>query len=794
MHRRNLLIVPIIAILVFSLTSVGLASAGETGSFIVTSSANGGPGTLLQALLDAKSGDRIQFSPDIFPKRAPATITLLSELPELAAGRITIDASDAGVILDGSLLQGNAYGLRIVSDGNVIYGLQVINFPADGIAIWDNASMNTIGGAGKGQGNTIGGNGKSGIFILGAGSDNNRIIGNHIGLDASGTAALPNHMHGINLMNQALGTIIGGSLPGEGNLIGGNLSAGILIEQVADTVIQGNTIGLDHGLRQTIGNATCGIVIVASSGTLVGGEGEKYANIIAGNLIGIDIWAGASHNVITGNLIGYRAFSGNSDIGVHLYDGASDNVIGPHNTIAYNGKAGIQIDEENALRNTVTANSIFQNNGNAFVYNGGAGQDMATLSMQVVTSHSVSGTALPGVRVEVFSDLAREARYFEGSTTANEQGNFFLMLPSGSFQGRTLTALAIDTLGNSTVFIEAQTNPGFGVIKALPEIPSPEQVSTDPVVVGTNLVVALVSIVFFGFTTTVFNSVVKKFQPSIKGAWEKIVPVKARGLLVKIKQAELDAQAPSRWRFLALWFAIVGINAIVESFLDPGIAFFDTTRLRSIAGLLAAGLVISGLEWGSDLWVHRRLCDQPHARGELRWFGLLAALASMLFSRAVHFTPGYILGTMGTIILVPRLCDREQAGKRAGIVLASIFSGGLILWFGSSFLPPALGWMEALFLNIFAISLQGVLFELIPLDVFDGSDLWKWKKGIWFLLFLAVFFGFTHIFLNPSGQDVQALQQNGIRTLLFMMAIYGLATFGLWIAFRRTNRAGKRAS
>jgi len=181
-------------------------------------------------------------------------------------------------------------------------------------------------------------------------------------------------------------------------------------------------------------------------------------------------------------------------------------------------------------------------------------------------------------------------------------------------------------------------------------------------------------------------------------------------------------------------------------------------------------------------------------RGELRWFGLLAALATMLFSRALRFTPGYILGTMGTIFLVPKMLDREQAGKRAGFVLGSIFIGGLVLWLGSSFLPAGLGWMSALFLNVFAISLQGVLFELIPLDVMDGSDLWKWKKGLWFLLFFAAFFGFTHIFLNPSGQDVQALQQNGVRTLLVIMAVYGLATLGLWLAFRRANGSEKQTS
>lgn len=794
MHIKHLSILLIIFSFMFSLSSAVLADGEATNEIIVTSPADSGPGTLRQALLDGQAGARIHFSSEIFPKDEPVSIILLNELPELTAGGILIDASDVGVILDGSRIENDASGLRITSDGNAIYGLQVINFPADGIVILGGASKNTIGGGHQGQGNTVSGNGKNGIFINGIGTDQNRIIGNFIGLNSSGTAPLPNQMHGINLEDQPRGTIIGGSSPGEGNFVGGNLSAGILIDRVTDTIIQGNAIGLDHSLRQPIGNATCGIVIIASNGTLVGGEGEHEANIIAGNKIGIDIWQGASDNLITGNLVGYRAFSGNSDSGVRLFDGASDNILGPDNIIAYNGQNGILIDGENTRRNTVTANSIFENNGIALEFSFEASLNLASLSPSEITSHSISGITIPDARVEVFSDLGQEARYYEGSTIADEEGYFNFILPRGSFQGKTVTALAIDQQGNITGFSEAKANPGFGIIKALPEIPSPEQVSTDPVVVGTNLVVALISVIYFGIVTTVFNDVVKQFQPQIKNAWGKIIHTKARTLLGKVEQAELDGQGRSRGRFLGLWFAIVTINALIESFLDPGIALFDPARFRSIAGLLVAGLVISGLEWGSDLWVHRRFCDQPHARCELRWFGLLAALGSMLFSRAVHFTPGYILGTMGTIILVPKLYDHEQAGKRAGIILASIFAGGLILWFSSAFLPPMLGFMEALFLNIFAISLQGVLFELIPLEMLDGADLWKWKKGVWFLLFMAASFFFTHLFLNPTGQDVEALQQNGIRTLLIVMAVYGAATFALWFAFRRTNRTGKLVS
>lgn len=37
-------------------------------------------------------------------------------------------------------------------------------------------------------------------------------------------------------------------------------------------------------------------------------------------------------------------------------------------------------------------------------------------------------------------------------------------------------------------------------------------------------------------------------------------------------------------------------------------------------------------------------------------------------------------------------------------------------------------------------------------------------------------------------------QQIGVRTLLVIMAVYGLATLGLWLAFRRANGSEKQTS
>lgn len=792
MQRKLVWIGLVIVILILS--NASLARAQEENLVIVTSNADNGEGTLRLALVDAKPGDLIQFSEDIFPKNAPVTIQLLSDLPALVSGGVTIDASNAGVILDGSNLGGDSQGLRISSNGNTVKGLQIIHFSSDGIAITGGASDNTIGGAGKGEGNIVGANGRSGITVQGEGSDNNRIIGNHIGVDVSGTAALPNAMHGIDISSGPSDTVIGGEFGKEGNVIGGNLSAGILTIGDFNTVIQGNIIGLDVYLRESIPNATCGIVLVGSNGALVGSEDLKDRNIIGGQWTGIDIWGGTTGAQIINNQIGYRSFAGNMQNGIHLRDGSKNNIVGPGNTISYSSRSGIEISGEESLNNTITANSIHDNLNGVIVFNEIAPQSIPIVSIQNITSRSVSGTAAPNAHVEIFSDRDGQARYYEGSVEADEMGNFTFLLPSGSFREKMVSALAINTQGSISALADAQPNPGFGAVRELPNIPSPEQVSTDPVVISSNFIVALISVVFFGFTTSVFNNVVKQFQLQIRGTWEKVVPVKLSKTLAGIKQAELNMRSRSRWHFLALWFAIVLINAVVESFLDPAIGLLDNERLRSVFGLLMAGLIVSGLEWISDLLVHQRLCDQPHARGELRWYGLLTALASMLFSRIVRFTPGYILGTMGTIILLPKLRNREQAGKRAGVVLSAIFVGSLVLWLGSSLLPSALAWMQSLFLNIFTIALQGVLFELLPLEVFDGCDLWRWKKGAWFALFLVVFFAFTHIFLNPSGRDVQALQQNGVQTLLAVMAVYALATFALWLSYKRSNRSQKRAA
>ncbi|MBK9233460.1 MAG: hypothetical protein IPO15_22100 [Anaerolineae bacterium] len=161
--------------------------------WMVTGRTDSGAGSLRQALLNAQAGDTIRFDTAVFPPENPASITLLAALPELSQGNLTIDASNAGVILDGSLAPAGTHGLRIVSAGNIIKGLQIVHFPGSGIYLYANARNNLIGGnwqigdAARGEGNIITGNGAHGVEISGSGALSNTVRGNLIGLDANGT-------------------------------------------------------------------------------------------------------------------------------------------------------------------------------------------------------------------------------------------------------------------------------------------------------------------------------------------------------------------------------------------------------------------------------------------------------------------------------------------------------------------------------------------------------------------------------------------------------------------------------
>ena len=194
--------------------------------------------------------------------------------------------TSSGLILDtdDSLIRGLAihgFDNQIVSrgGGHEIRGnflgvsIDGISRLADGVGIRiDNGSTkgNTIGGVRPVGGtcvdpcNLISGNGNGGIVILGSSHD--VIQGNFIGTDQTGERIVGNGGHGIRYFGQeSTDQKIGGTKPGEGNLISGNKGDGIILTNVNSASIQGNQIGTDISGVRNLGNGGNGVSLFGSS-------------------------------------------------------------------------------------------------------------------------------------------------------------------------------------------------------------------------------------------------------------------------------------------------------------------------------------------------------------------------------------------------------------------------------------------------------------------------------------------------------------------------------------------------
>jgi len=326
--------------------------AGQT--FTVTNTNDDGPGSLRQAIESANSDagvDVIAFNIPAWgrqPGTGKHTIQPLTPLPHITDP----------VIIDGYTQPGAAPAtddtpatLLIELDGINVIGLH-----------WD-SGLNIDAGNSTVRGLVINRFGDVGIHIQDQGR--NIIEGNYIGTDVTGTMNRGNFQGGVRIWDAPNNTI-GGTTPEARNVISGNngYAVGILLPGATANKVQGNFIGTDVTGTADLGNSNHGVFIyeAASSNTI--GPG----NVIVGNGgAGIGIHGiGTTGNHILGNFIGIARNGtkplGNFDHGVIIEEEASDNTIGPGNTISNNhygirlrSSSDNQIYNNNFIDNTIQA-------------------------------------------------------------------------------------------------------------------------------------------------------------------------------------------------------------------------------------------------------------------------------------------------------------------------------------------------------------------------------------------------------------------------------------------------------
>ncbi|MGF1492721.1 MAG: Ig-like domain-containing protein [Microcoleaceae cyanobacterium] len=345
-----------------------------------------------------------------------------------SGGNNIIGGSGAG---EGNLISGNARnGISIeTSDQNTVLGNQIgTNLAGDtalpnggvGVTVNFDSTDNIVGGGSPGAGNLISGNGGRGVEINN-GSNQNQVLGNLIGLDTTGTFALPNQGDGVLIASNPSGGAANNIV--NNNTISGNINDGVEIFNSNGNSLLGNRIGTNQAGDTTVANREVGIKITASStNNTVGGTGADEGNLLSGNTNQGILIQDSDQNRITGNRIGTN-LAGDQAIGNRegvVLDNASSNVLDSNLVSGNNGLSGINIDN-GSDQNSITNNRIGVNQaGTTALPNADDGIVLASSSGNQISNNVISGNNDDGIDLQ------------NGAASTVIQGNLIGVDPSGT--------------------------------------------------------------------------------------------------------------------------------------------------------------------------------------------------------------------------------------------------------------------------------------------------------------------------------------------------------------------------
>lgn len=345
-----------------------------------------------------------------------------------------------GVIIHGG--SGSFTGLMPNAAGCEIYGLYITAF--NGTAVYITSGNNTIGGTGPGQRNIISGN-DTGIALSGSAAQNNVIRNNYIGLMASGATSNPNGT-GILLTSGASNNIIGGTVNGQSNFISGNTTNGIMIEgwDTDNNLLSSNGIGLTADMTASLPNGQYGVRIQnGPSNTYIGGANNAGNFFVYSGVSGVYIGNAGSGTDVSWNVIG-----SNTADGISIYDTAG--CLIHNNIISGNTIAGVRVYGPSAAGNLIWPNSITGNSSKGIILQNGGNMNIATPTIDSVSTWGASGTACASCRVALYSDKDDEGQVYHDLLLADSSGNWSYV--GGPLSGPNLTATAIDISGNTSEF------------------------------------------------------------------------------------------------------------------------------------------------------------------------------------------------------------------------------------------------------------------------------------------------------------------------------------------------------
>jgi hypothetical protein len=309
------------------------------------------------------------------------------------------------------------------------------------------------------------------------------------------------------------------------------------------------------------------------------------------------------------------------------------------------------------------------------------------------------------------------------------------------------------------------------------------QLSSSPATIATNLVLSLLLLFLILLACTVFNQTLEENHSALAAV--------AAGLLLPLRRRrpgshetthEDKSASPLQIGLILL------IVAAIYSGLDPDFGLNQTTLALVISLTIGVG-ALTVLYEGSQILFSSRALGVP-GRLELRPLGIVIAVVSVLITRVTSLHPGIVLGVIAGAV-VP-IQDSRQQGRVTFVAMVGTLVLSLLAFLAvgplRSYSESTSGWFavvpETVAVTLFVGGIEGLVFNLLPLDFMEGRALWQWSRITWLVFATVVSFIFFHVVVNRTNAYTSVAEETGVQALFAICVVCVLLASAFWLVCR----------
>ena len=360
---------------------------------------------------------------------------------------------------------------------------------------------------------------------------------------------------------------------------------------------------------------------------------------------------------------------------------------------------------------------------------------------------------------------------------------------------RILDARAIAVVGTATDIPFRPSGPLVPEITTY--IPTPLDVSTEPGVIGTNLLLAALMMLPFAVAAGLFTRTLGEHEDDLRRRF-KPVDWLAR-LQHRLGQGMGSKPRRPVVQDMATLLGVVLFYGLVFSLLDRTWNPFTITGLVLFLNMTVAYGVV-GIADDILQWRALRKWGIP-AEIAVRPTNFLVSVTSTLTSRLFSLVPGLMFGTPEALHVDESLLDQAKQNRLLRISAITFLVVGFGLWLTTvatslvqrlplpSILGNLIAGFEGFLLVVFAVALENTFVRMLGFSGGFGQALKQKSRWLWIAGLIGITFVFYHTLINPRGELAEALKEANVIVFFSVTAIFVVVAFGLWLYFRNKDRA-----